>query len=173
MANELNITIIGRLTEDPALRYTPAGVAVANLTIAQNSRVFDKNSNEWKDKPTNFFRCSIWREAAEQVTESLQKGMAVIAYGEVTSRSYDTKEGEKRTVQEIELQNIGPDLKWATAKVAKAQKNNGGGNQQGGQWGGHQPAQPSGFGPSTAPQDPWANQSQPTFGNGLDTEPPF
>ena len=167
MANELNITIIGRLTEDPALRYTPAGVAVANLTIAQNSRVFDKNSNEWKDKPTNFFRCSIWREAAEQVTESLQKGMAVIAYGEVTSRSYDTKEGEKRTVQEIELQNIGPDLKWATAKVTKAQKNNnssGFGNQQ---------SQPSGFGPSTAQQDPWANQSQPTFGNGPDSEPPF
>ena len=165
MANELNITIIGRLAGDPELRYTPAGVAVANLTIAQNSRVFDKNSNEWKDKPTNFFRCSIWREAAEQVTESLQKGMAVIAYGEVTSRSYDTKEGEKRTVQEIELQNIGPDLKWATAKVTKAQKNgnNGGGFAQ---------SQPSGFGPSTAQQDPWANQAG-GFGNGNPDDVPF
>jgi len=165
MANELNITIIGRLAGDPELRYTPAGVAVANLTIAQNSRAFDKQSNEWRDKPTNFFRCSIWREAAEQVAESLQKGMAVIAYGEVTSRSYDTKEGEKRTVQEIELQNIGPDLKWATAKVTKAQRGNSSGfNQQ---------SQPSGFGPSTAQQDPWANQAQPTFGNGPDSEPPF
>ena len=158
MANELNITIIGRLAGDPELRYTPAGVAVANLTIAQNSRAFDKQSNEWRDKPTNFFRCSIWREAAEQVAESLQKGMAVIAYGEVTSRSYTTKEGQERTVQEIELQNIGPDLKWATAKVTKAQKNsnNGGGFAQ----------QPSGFGPSTAQEDPWANQSNPT-------DPPF
>jgi len=163
MANELNITIIGRLTEDPALRYTPAGAAVANLTIAQNSRVFDKQSNEWRDKPTNFFRCSIWREAAEQVAESLQKGMAVIAYGEVTSRTYDTKEGEKRTVQEVELQHIGPDLKWATAKVTKAQKNNNGG-------GGFAPSQPSGFGPSTAQQDPWATPDG--FSNGTQ-DPPF
>jgi len=166
MANELNITIIGRLTEDPALRYTPAGVAVANLTIAQNSRVFDKQSNEWRDKPTNFFRCSIWREAAEQVTESLQKGMAVIAYGEVTSRSYDTKEGEKRAVQEIELQNIGPDLKWATAKVTKAQRHN---NSSGGFGGNRQAA---------AQEDPWATPAvNPNngggWGNGPDSEPPF
>jgi len=169
MANELNITIIGRLAGDPELRYTPAGVAVANLTIAQNSRVFDKNSNEWKDKPTNFFRCSIWREAAEQVAESLQKGMAVIAYGEVASRSYDTKEGEKRTVQEIELQNIGPDLKWATAKVTKAQKNNGGGNADGG-FGGAQ-ARTNG-----AQEDPWATPGVSNgggWGNGPDSEPPF
>ena len=167
MANELNITIIGRLTEAPELRFTPSGAPVANFTIAQNSRVFDKQSNEWKDKPTNFFRCSIWREAAENAAESLEKGSAVIAYGEVTSRSYETKEGQQRTGQEIELQHIGPDLKWATAKVTKAQKNNnssGFGNQQ---------SQPSGFGPSTAQQDPWANQSQPTFGNGPDSEPPF
>lgn len=168
MANELNITIIGRLTEDPALRYTPAGAAVASLTIAQNSRVFDKQSNEWKDKPTSFFRCSIWREAAENAAESLQKGMAVIAYGEVTSRTYETKEGEKRTVQEIELQNIGPDLKWATAKVTKAQKSNGGGFGN--------TAQPAGFGPSTAQEDPWATPGVSNaggWGNGPDSEPPF
>lgn len=157
MANELNITIIGRLTDAPELRFTPSGAAVANFTIAQNSRVFDKQSNEWRDKPTNFFRCSIWRDAAENAAESLEKGSAVIAYGEVTSRSYTTKEGQERTVQEIELQNIGPDLKWATAKVTKAQKNsNSGGFAQ----------QPSGFGSSTAQQDPWANQSNPT-------DPPF
>lgn len=151
MANELNITIIGRLTDAPELRYTPAGAAVANLTIAQNSRIFDKQSNEWKDKPTNFFRCSIWREAAENATESLQKGMAVIAYGEVTSRSYTTKEGQERTIQEIELQNIGPDLKWASAKVTKAQRNGNGG----------------GFAPAGAPavNDPWATK--------IDPEPPF
>ena len=169
MANELNITIIGRLAGDPELRYTPAGAAVANLTIAQNSRVFDKNSNEWKDKPTNFFRCSIWREAAEQVAESLQKGMAVIAYGEVTSRSYTTKEGQERTVQEIELQNIGPDLKWATAKVTKAQKNNGGGNAGGG-FGGAQART------NVTQEDPWATPGVSNgggWGNGPDSEPPF
>jgi len=167
MANELNITIIGRLTDAPELRFTPSGAAVANFTIAQNSRAFDKQSNEWKDKPTNFFRCSIWRDAAENAAESLEKGMAVIAYGEVTARSYTTKEGQERTVQEIELQNIGPDLKWATAKVQRTQRNNNSssfGNQQ---------PQPSGFGPSTAQQDPWANQSQPAFGNVPDSEPPF
>lgn len=153
MANELNITIIGRLAGDIELRYTPAGAAVAKLTIAQNSRTFDKQSNEWKDKPTNFFRCSIWREAAENAVESLQKGMAVIAFGEVTSRTYTTKEGQERTVQEIELQNIGPDLKWATATVTRAAKRDGGFG-----------AQPAGFGPSTAQTDPWANQDA-GFGN--------
>ena len=166
MANELNITIIGRLTEAPELRFTPSGAPVANFTIAQNSRVFDKQSNEWKDKPTNFFRCSIWREAAENAAESLEKGSAVIAYGEVTSRSYETKEGQQRTVQEIELQHIGPDLKWATAKVTKAQRQN---NSSGGFGGNRQAA---------AQEDPWATPAvNPNngggWGNGPDSEPPF
>lgn len=169
MSNELTITIIGRLVEAPELRYTPSGAPVVNLTIAQNARVFDKNSNEWRDKPTNFFRCSIWREAAESVAESLEKGMAVIAYGEVTSRSWEDKEGQKRTVQEIELQNIGPDLKWATAKVTKAQKGGGNGGFS------NQPAQPSGFGPSTAQTDPWATPATAGAGgwNNNPGDPPF
>ena len=140
MSNELHITIIGRLVNDVELRYTPSGSAVANLTIAQNARVFDKQTNEWKDKPTNFFRCTIWREAAEAAVESLRKGTAVIAYGEVTSRSYDTKEGEKRTVQEIELSNIGADLRWANPKQKTSQA------PQQDQWGGGGSAQ----------ADPWA-----------------
>jgi len=165
MANELNITIIGRLTDAPELRFTPSGAAVANFTIAQNSRVFDKNSNEWKDKPTNFFRCSIWREAAENAAESLEKGSAVIAYGEVTARSYTTKEGQERTVQEIELQHLGPDLKWATATVKKAQRQNTGGGFGGAQT-------------RTAPpqEDPWATPGVSNgggWGNGPDSEPPF
>lgn len=148
MAGELTITIIGRLTQDVELRYTPSGSAVANLTIAQNARVFDKNSNEWKDKPTNFFRCTIWREAAENAAETLTKGSAVIAYGEVTSRSYEAKDGTPRTVQEIELSNIGLDLRWAN----KRPKSQGFGNQQttpgvsGNDWG------------NAAQSDPWAAQ---------------
>ena len=151
MANELFITIIGRLTQDVELRFTPSGAAVANLTIAQNARYFDKQTNEWKDKPGNFFRCTIWREAAEAAVESLRKGSAVIAYGEVTSRSYETKEGEKRTVQEIELSNIGADLRWANPRQKTSQP------AQQDQWGGG----------STQPaEDPWATpvaSGQPPF----------
>lgn len=162
MAGELNITITGRLVNDPELRFTPSGAAVANFTIAQNARVFDKNTNEWKDKPANFFRCSAWRELAENVAETLRKGTAVIAYGEVTSRSYETKEGEKRTVQEIEVSSLGPDLRWAGPK-----KQQGGGNQQSsGNWGGNQ---------QQAQEDPWAAQSSSgNWGNNSSTtEPPF
>lgn len=154
MAGELNITIIGRLVNDVELRFTPSGAAVANFTIAQNARAFDKNSNEWKDKPANFFRCSAWRELAENLAETLQKGQAVIAYGEVTSRSYETKEGQQRTVQEIEVSSLGPDLRWAGPK--KQRSNSGGftGGQQ---------------------EDPWATPQANAggFGNGPDTEPPF
>lgn len=154
MANELFITIIGRLTQDVELRFTPNGAAVANLTIAQNARYFDKQTNEWKDKPGNFFRCTIWREAAEAAVESLRKGSAVIAYGEVTSRSYETKEGEKRTVQEIELSNIGADLRWANPRPKTAQP------AQQDQWGG------GGFGTQQQAEDPWATPAasgQPPF----------
>jgi len=158
MAGETTITLIGNLTNDPELRFTPAGAAVANFTIASTPRTLDRNSNEWKDGETLFLRSSVWRETAENAAESLTKGMRVIASGFLKSRSYE-KDGEKRSVTEFEIQEIGPSLKNATAKVVKAQRGNTSGF-------GNQPAQPSGFGPSTAQQDPWANQSDPT-------DPPF
>jgi len=164
MANETTITLIGNLTTDPELRFTPAGAAVANFTIASTPRTLDRNSNEWKDGETLFLRSSVWRETAENAAESLTKGMRVIASGFLKSRSYE-KDGEKRSVTEFEIQEIGPSLKNASATVKKTQRGNSSGFNQ--------PAQPSGFGPSTAQQDPWANQSQPAFGNGPGSEPPF
>lgn len=155
MANETTLTLIGNLTTDPELRFTPSGSAVANFTIASTPRTLDRQSNEWKDGETLFLRASVWREAAENVAESLTKGMRVIASGFLKSRSYD-KDGEKRTVIEFEIQEIGPSLKTATAKVQRTQRN--------GNSGGFAP-QPSGFGQSTAQDDPWASQST--------TEPPF
>ena len=128
MAGETVITLIGNLTNDPELRFTPSGSAVANFTIASTPRTFDKNSNEWKDGETLFLRCSVWREAAENVAETLQKGMRVIAQGRLTQRSYeDKKTGEKRTVVELEVDEIGPSLKYASAKVTRTQRNNNGG----------------------------------------------
>ena len=137
--NETTITIRGRLTADPELRFTPSGAAVANLTIATNARTFDRQANEWKDGPATFWRCSAWRDMAENVAESLTRGSAVVAVGTVAGRDYETKEGEKRTVFEVTLDAIGPDLRWATAKPVKAQRDKGGFGQ--------------------APQaDPWATQ---------------
>ena len=127
MAGETTITVIGNLTNDPELRFTPAGAAVANFTIASTPRTFDRNSNEWKDGESLFLRASIWREAAENVAESLTKGMRVIASGALKQRSYETKEGEKRTVIEFEVDEIGPSLKYANAKVNRTQRNNSGG----------------------------------------------
>jgi len=124
--NETTITIRGRLADDPALRFTPSGAAVANLTIATNPRAFDRQTNEWKDGPATFWRCSAWRDMAENVAESLTRGSAVVAVGTVAGREYETKEGEKRTVFEVTLDAIGPDLRWATAKPAKAQRDKGG-----------------------------------------------
>lgn len=155
MSNETFITIRGRLAEDPQLRFTPPGAAVANLTIASNARKYDKQTQQWVDQTATFWRCSIWRDTAENVAESLQKGMAVIAVGEVKSREYE-KDGEKRTVIEVELEAIGPDLRWQTAKVAKAQRGQGGftaAPQQGAQ----------------AQDDPWATGS--TSGWAADPAP--
>ena len=133
MANDTTITVIGNLTSDPELRFTPSGSAVANFTLASTPRSFDKNSNEWKDGETLFLRASVWREAAENVAESLTKGMRVIVEGRLKSRSYETKEGEKRTVIELEVDEIGPSLKYANAKVNRTQRSgNGGGNTGGG-----------------------------------------
>lgn len=170
MANETTITLIGNLTGDPELRFTPAGAAVANFRIASTPRTFDRNSNEWKDGETLFLPCNVWREQAENLTESLTKGSRVIVSGRLKPRTYETKEGESRTVIELEVDEMGPSLKNATAKVIKSNKGNGGGfaNQQ----------QPAGFGPSTAQQDPWGPGSTATgnnqpWGNGNADEVPF
>lgn len=125
MAGETVITVIGNLTSDPELRFTPSGSAVANFTIASTPRTFDRQSNEWKDGETLFLRASIWREAAENVAESLTKGMRVIVQGRLASRTYDTKEGEKRTVMELEVDEIGPSMRYATAKVNRSARGNG------------------------------------------------
>ena len=124
MAGETNITLVGNLTSDPELRFTPSGVAVAKFTIASTPRNFDKATNEWKDGETLFISCNVWRQAAENAAESLVKGTRVIAQGRLKSRSYETKEGEKRTVFEMEVDAFGPDLTRATAKVTKTSNQN-------------------------------------------------
>ena len=151
MAGDTVITIIGNLTADPELRFTPSGAAVANFTVASTPRQFDRQSNEWKDGETLFMRCSVWRDAAENVAESLQRGTRVIVSGRLKSRSYETKEGEKRTVVEMDVDEIGPSLRSATAKVNKTQRGGGGGGfgNQGGQQGGW-----NGGGQNA--EDPWA-----------------
>ncbi|MEV8184067.1 single-stranded DNA-binding protein [Specibacter sp. NPDC078692] len=150
MAGETTITVIGNLTSDPELRFTPSGSAVANFTIASTPRTFDRQSNEWKDGETLFLRASIWREAAENVAESLTKGMRVLVQGRLKSRTYDTKEGEKRTVMELEVDEIGPSLRYANAKVNRTQRSGaqGGGNFGGGQ--GNQGGQGGNFGGGNA-----------------------
>jgi single-strand DNA-binding protein len=154
MANDTTITIIGNLTDDPELRYTPNGAAVANFTVASTPRFLDKATNEWKDGDALFLRCNIWRQAAENVAESLQRGMRVIVSGRLKQRSYETKEGEKRTVYEVEVDEIGPSLRYATAKVTKTSRASGGG----------------GFssGPS---EDAWT--SGPSVPSHASDEPPF
>jgi single-strand DNA-binding protein len=144
MAGETVITIVGNLTGDPELRFTPSGAAVANFTVASTPRTFDRQSNEWKDGETLFMRCSVWRDAAENVAESLQRGTRVIVTGRLKSRSYETKEGEKRTVVEMDVDEVGPSMKYATAKVNKTSRGGSGGGFGGGDGG-------SGGG-----QDPWA-----------------
>jgi single-strand DNA-binding protein len=155
MANETTLTIIGNMVQDPELRFTPSGAAVANFTVASTPKTFDRNSNEWKDGETLFMRCAAWKEMGENVAESLTKGMRVVVTGRLKSRSYDTKEGEKRTVIELEVDEIGPSLRYANAKVTRTQRNGNGGGF----------AQPSGFGQSTAQDDPWAtpNNDQVPF----------
>ncbi|HLZ38866.1 MAG TPA: single-stranded DNA-binding protein, partial [Mycobacteriales bacterium] len=125
MAGETLITIVGNITNDPELRFTPSGAAVANFTVASTPRTFDRQANEWKDGETLFLRCSIWREAAENVAESLQRGMRVIVTGRLKSRSFETKEGERRTVIELDVDEVGPSLRYATAKVTKASRGGG------------------------------------------------
>ena len=166
MANDTTITVIGNLTSDPELRFTPSGSAVANFTLASTPRTFDRQSNEWKDGETLFLRASVWREAAENVAESLTKGMRVIVEGRLKSRSYETKEGEKRTVIELEVDEIGPSLRYANAKVNRTQRSGGqsgngaGAQASGGDWGG-------------APTTAGVSNAGGTWGNGPESEPQF
>ena len=153
MAGDTVITVIGNITRDPELRFTPSGAAVANFTVASTPRQFDRQSNEWKDGETLFMRCSVWRDAAENVAESLARGTRVIVSGRLKSRSYETKEGEKRTVVEMDVDEIGPSLRSATAKVNKTQRGGGGGGFGGGQ--GNQGGGWSG-GSGGQAEDPWA-----------------
>jgi single-strand DNA-binding protein len=145
MAGETIITVVGNLTDDPELRFTPSGAAVANFTVASTPRNFDKQTNEWKDGDSLFLRCSVWRQAAENVAESLQRGNRVVVQGRLKQRSYETKEGEKRTVFEMEVDEVGPSLKYATAKVTRTQRGSGGGGGGGG------------FGAAQTDNDPWAS----------------
>ena len=174
MAGDTIITIIGNLTADPELRFTPSGAAVANFTVASTPRQFDRTSNEWKDGETLFMRCSVWRDAAENVAESLQRGARVLVSGRLKSRSYETKEGEKRTVVELDVDEVGPSLKYATAKVNRTQRGtggsgfNGGGQGGGGQGGGSasDSAGQSGSGRGAPADDPWATGSSAPANTG-------
>jgi single-strand DNA-binding protein len=161
MAGETNITIVGNLVDDPDLRFTPSGAAVANFRIASTPRTFDRQANEWKDGETLFLTCAVWRQAAENVAESLQRGMRVIVQGRLKSRSYETREGEKRTVFEIDVDEVGPSLRSATAKVTRASRSGGEGGQSGGYAGGAQ----------SGGNDPWASggaTAQPSGGQSAD-----
>jgi single-strand DNA-binding protein len=155
MAGETIITVVGNLVDDPELRFTPSGAAVANFRIASTPRTFDKQSNEWKDGDALFLSCSVWRQAAENVAESLQRGMRVVVQGRLKSRQYETREGEKRTVFEIEVEEVGPSLKYATAKVTRANRSSGGGGFGGGGQGGN----------NAPADDPWATPA-PSQGAG-------
>ena len=132
MAGETIITVVGNLVDDPELRFTPSGAAVANFRIASTPRNFDRQTNEWKDGDALFLTCSVWRQAAENVAESLQRGMRVVVQGRLKSRQYETREGEKRTVFEIDVEEVGPSLKYATAKVTRTTRQGGGGGYSGG-----------------------------------------
>ena len=149
MAGETTLTIIGNLTQDPELRFTPSGAAVANFTVASTPRTFDRQSNEWKDGETLFMRCSVWREAAENVAESLQRGMRVVVTGRLVSRSWEDKEsGQTRSVMEMQVDEVGPALRYATAKVTRTQRGGAGGAAgSGGGWGG---------GNAGSGDDPWS-----------------
>jgi len=179
MAGETTFTIVGNLVDDPALRFTPNGAAVCNFRIASTPRQFDKTTNEWKDGDSLFLSCNVWRQAAENAAESLQRGMRVIVTGRLKQRSYETKEGEKRTVYEVEVDDVGPSLRNASAKVARANRTGGAGGSGGGGFGGGQGGggnqgggsggQPSGGQPSGGgrTEDPWASDA------GYSDEPPF
>jgi len=186
MAGETTITVVGNLTDDPELRFTPSGAAVAKFRIASTPRTMDRQSGEWKDGEPLFLACNVWRDAAEHVAESLQRGARVIVQGRLRQRSYETREGEKRTVYELEVDEIGPSLRYATAKVQKMSRSGGGGGgfgASGGGGGGNRPASNSGGGGGNNFDDPWATAAPaPASGarsggassnSSFDDEPPF
>lgn len=175
MSGETQITVVGNLTSDPELRFTPNGAAVANFTVATTSRIFDRQSNEWRDGDSMFINCSIWRQYAEHVAESLGKGMRVIVQGRLKSRSFETREGDKRTVFEIDAEEIGPALRYATAQVTRTSNSSGGGQGSSGSWQSNrnQAAQQDSWSSGSdgsgnfnrSQHDPWAQSSS--------DEPPF
>jgi single-strand DNA-binding protein len=190
MAGDTPITVVGNLTADPELRFTPSGAAVANFTVASTPRTFDRQSNEWRDGEALFLNCSVWRQAAENAAESLTRGMRVIVTGRLKARSYETREGEKRTVFEIDVDEVGPSMKYATAKVTKTSRSGGqgfgsgsGGSGGGGDdpWATNQGGQSAQSGQSgnqggwsqgggqSAQSDPWAGSGS----GGSSEEPPF
>jgi len=191
MAGETTITVVGNLTDDPELRFTPSGAAVAKFRIASTPRTMDRQSGEWKDGEPLFLACNVWRDAAEHVAESLQRGARVIVQGRLRQRSYETREGEKRTVYELEVDEIGPSLRYATAKVQKMARSGGAGGgggfgaSGGGGGGGGASRQPSGGGGGNNFDDPWATAAPASSGGGaarsggagsnssFDDEPPF
>jgi single-strand DNA-binding protein len=184
MAGETVITVVGNITDDPELRFTPSGAAVANFTVASTPRTMNRQTNEWEDGEALFLRCSIWRQAAENVAESLQKGARVIVQGRLKARTWETREGEKRTSFEVDVDEIGPSLRWATAKVTRASRSGGGGGYGGGApsqqpdpWASNAPqgGAPQGGAPQGgAPQGGGAAQNDPWAAPGVGSdEPPF
>ncbi|MFJ9982892.1 MULTISPECIES: single-stranded DNA-binding protein [Streptomyces] len=173
MAGETVITVVGNLVDDPELRFTPSGAAVAKFRVASTPRIFDRQTNEWKDGEGLFLTCSVWRQAAENVAESLQRGMRVVVQGRLKQRSYEDREGVKRTVYELDVEEVGPSLKNATAKVTKTtgrggqggQGGYGGGQQGGGNWGGGPGGGGQQGGGGAPADDPWATGS-PAGGQG-------
>jgi len=166
-AGDTPITVVGNLVADPELRFTPAGQPVATFRVASTPRVMDRQTNEWRDGDSLFLTCNVWRQAAENVAESLQRGMRVIVTGRLKQRNYETKEGEKRTVYEVEVDDVGPSLKNSSAKVNRASRGTGeggfsGGNNRGG-------SQSSSSGGGSRNEDPWASDS----GGSYSDEPPF
>jgi single-strand DNA-binding protein len=170
-AGDVTITVVGNLTDDPELRFTPSGAAVAKFRVASTPRFLDKQTNEWKDGDPLFLQCNVWRQAAEHVAESLQRGARVIVTGRLRQRSYETREGEKRTVFELEVDEIGPSLRYATAKVQKMSRSSGNGGFGSGGSGGSGGG--GGRGGDFA-DDPWASAAPAGGGSGsFDEEPPF
>ncbi|MFD3656048.1 single-stranded DNA-binding protein [Streptomyces sp. NPDC058620] len=171
MAGETVITVVGNLVDDPELRFTPSGAAVAKFRVASTPRIFDRQTNEWKDGEGLFLTCSVWRQAAENVAESLQRGMRVVVQGRLKQRSYEDREGVKRTVYELDVEEVGPSLKSATAKVTKTTGRGGqgqggqggygggGGQQGGGNWGGGPGAGGQQGGGGAPADDPWATSA--------------
>jgi single-strand DNA-binding protein len=166
MAGDTQITVVGNLVDDPQLRYTPTGQAVVGFRIASTPRKYNKDSGKWEDQDALFLSCTVWRQAAENVAESLERGMRVIVQGSLRQRSYETKEGEKRTVYEVQVDEVGPSLTFASAKVTRSSRSSSGGGF-GGAYGTGQGN--GGQGPAQPADDPWAADT----GAGVSDEPPF